>query len=108
MYVHIGIKLWYQKKDDWLMHVGLHKGTHICSQIWEECTADVGSQMDINMCTDSCTHASHGVGPEEMRPKTHMQSQTDVHLFSCNYAKWVHHTWIVSWTCIHVVNTVDH
>ena len=30
------------------MHVGPHKGTHICGQVWEEGTADVGSQVDIN------------------------------------------------------------
>ena len=42
MYVHIGIKVWYQKKDDWLMHVGPHKGTCICGQIWEDGTAEMG------------------------------------------------------------------
>ena len=29
MYVHTGIKVWHQMKDDWLMHVGPHKGMFV-------------------------------------------------------------------------------
>ena len=39
--------------------------THICGQIWERVQQMWGVGLHINTHTDSCTHASHGVGPEE-------------------------------------------
>ena len=64
MHIHILAKVWEQKWDDCnthsatkrnpCFHVTMHRGG-----------ADMESQVDINTCTDTCTHSKQGVGTEE-------------------------------------------
>ena len=44
----------------------------------------MGSHMDINMCTDACTHSKQGVGTE--MGDRHKQCHAGVPLFPYNYS----------------------
>ena len=38
---------------------------HIHMQLCKGGGADVGSQVDMHICTDACTHSNQGVGTDE-------------------------------------------
>ena len=64
MHVHIPNKVWEQKSGDWDTNTLPYRATQISMKLCVGDGADMGSQMDINSCTDACTHSKQGVGPE--------------------------------------------
>ena len=78
--VHILTKVEDQKKCDWKMHAGSHRGAHLCAQLCKRFRTDMGSQVNVHLCTDGCIHSNKVWG------------QTQVHIFVHNYVKGVEQT----------------
>ena len=76
MHVDILTKLWDHKQGDWDTHT--HRGTQISMKLSIGNGADMGSQVDINSCSDACTHSKQGVGPQAGR-LGHTHSDTQGH-----------------------------
>ena len=64
MHVHILNKVWQQKKDDWYTNTLPYRGTQVSIKLCIGGGPDISSQVDINSCTDACTHSKQGLGPE--------------------------------------------
>ena len=64
MHVHILNKLWEEKWGDWDTHTGTHRHNQCSMKLCIGGGADMVSQVDINSCTDACTHSKQGVRPQ--------------------------------------------
>ena len=64
MHVHILIKMWDHKQGDWDTHTVPHMGSPVSMELSIGGLANMGSQVDINTCTDACTHSKQGVWTE--------------------------------------------
>ena len=64
MHVHSLIKVWDHRRGGWDTHGG-NRVIHICVELSNVCGADVGSRVDMHICTDICTHSTQSVGPEK-------------------------------------------
>ena len=63
MHVHILIKVWDQKQDDWDTHT--HTGTpRFSCKLFKLDEGDMRSQVDMYTCTDACTNFNQVVGPQ--------------------------------------------
>ena len=64
MHVHILIKVREHKWGDWdtntLPYRCFQVSIKLCTGYW----TDMGSQVDINSCTDACTHSNQDMCPE--------------------------------------------
>ena len=63
IHVHIPTKVWDQMRDFLDMHSGPHKGTSFCTNT-PRGGADMGTQVDMHICTDACTNSNQVVGPD--------------------------------------------
>ena len=61
MHVHILNKVGEQKWGNWDTNTLTYRGTQISIKLCIGSGADMGSQVDINSCTDACTHSNQGV-----------------------------------------------
>ena len=60
MHVHILNKVWQQKWDDWDTNTLPYRGTQVSIKLCIGSGPDISSQVDINSCTDACTHSKQG------------------------------------------------
>ena len=56
--------MWEQKWGGRDTNTLPHRDTHVSIKLCIGGGADMGSQVDINSCTDACTHSNQGVWPE--------------------------------------------
>ena len=82
MHVHSLIKVWDHRRGGWDTHLG-NRVIHICVELSNMCGADVGSKVDMHICTDICTHSTQSVGPEKI-PGLCMWGHTGAPMFTCN------------------------
>ena len=64
------------------------RGIHVSIKLCIRGGVDMGSQVDINSCTDACIHSNHGVGPEAGwlgHTHTHTHSHKGAPRFPYNY-----------------------
>ena len=64
MHVYILNKVWEQKWGDWDTNTLPYRGTQLDIKVCIVAGPDEDSQVDINSCTDACTHSKQGVGTE--------------------------------------------
>ena len=56
-------QVWEQKWGDWDTKTLPYRGTQVSIKLCIGGGADMGSQVDINLCTDACIHPTQGMGP---------------------------------------------
>ena len=64
MHIHILNKVWEQKWGDFNTNTVPYRGTLVSIKLCIVGGAVMRSQVDINTCTDACTHSKQGVGTE--------------------------------------------
>ena len=64
MNVHILNNVWEQKLDDWDTNTLPYRGTQVSIKLCIGGGPDIDRKVDINLCTDACTHSKQGVGRE--------------------------------------------
>ena len=64
MHVHILNEVWEHKQGDWDTNTLPYRDTQLSIKLCIGGGPDMGSQVDINSCTDACTHSKIGVGPQ--------------------------------------------
>ena len=61
IHVHILHKVLDHKQGDWNTQTVTHRSTQVSMIRCIGDAPDMGSQVDINSCTDACTHSKQGV-----------------------------------------------
>ena len=64
MHVHTINKVWEQKSGDWDTKTLPYRGTQVSIKISTGGGTDMGSQVDINSCTDACSYSNQGLWPQ--------------------------------------------
>ena len=64
MHVHIVNKVWDHNQGEWDIDKLTHRGTQLYSYLSIGGGPDMGCKVDINSCTDVCTHSKQGVATE--------------------------------------------
>ena len=89
MHVHILNNVWEQKLDDWDTNTLPYRGTQVSIKLCKGCGPDIDSQVDINLCTDACTHSKQGVGTQAEVTGT----QTHCHTGTPSFHQTMHRGW---------------
>ena len=64
LHVHILTKVWDQKWCDCDKLTMPHIHCHVSMKVFKGSGGEMESKVDINWCTDACTHSKHSLGPE--------------------------------------------
>ena len=89
MHVHILNNVWEQKLNDWDTNTLPYRGTQLSIKLCIGCGPDIVRKVDINLCTDACTHSKQGVGTQA-GSLGHKHSNTQVHpTFHVTIHRWL-------------------